>query len=71
MQQAIAVTYQDLIIRSHDVYEPNLITTIVRASSPALSVAPEEDVLPPHPPEMDDYSEHSSVASIDEDELIE
>jgi hypothetical protein len=65
-QQAIAVTYQELILRSHDVYQNTLQSTIVRATSPALSLVPEDAVQLPHPPDIDDYSHHVSIASTDD-----
>jgi ATP-dependent DNA helicase PIF1 len=64
-QQAIAVTYQELIVRSYDVYQNAVQNTIVRATSPALSLPPEDEIQPPHPPDIDDYSDHVSIASMD------
>jgi ATP-dependent DNA helicase PIF1 len=66
-QQAIAVTYQDLLVRSHDIYQPNLQSPVVRATSPAFSLAPGDNDQPPHPPDIDDFSDHLSVASMNDD----
>jgi hypothetical protein len=61
--QAIAVTYQDLMIRSHDISHENPVSSAVRAGSPAFSLAHQDDQLPPHPPEMDDFPEDVETES--------
>jgi ATP-dependent DNA helicase PIF1 len=66
-RQAIAVTYQELITLSHDIYQPTPHNTIARASSPAFSLPPDNGQQPPHPPELDDFSDVSSLSSMDED----
>jgi len=65
-RQAIAVTYQELIIRSHDEYQPNLQTPIITVDSAHFSVLPEEIEHPLRPPEFDDYSDDSSIQTLDD-----
>jgi ATP-dependent DNA helicase PIF1 len=65
-RQAIAVTYQELIIRSHDEYQVNLQKNIIRVDSADFSLAPEELEQPQHPPEFDDYSDDSSIETLDD-----
>jgi hypothetical protein len=65
-RQAIAVTYQELIQQSHDVYQAYQHQPVVRADSPTFSLPDGDTVLPQHPPELDDFSDHCSVETLNE-----
>ena len=64
--QTIAVTYQDLIARSHDKYPQNVQQHLIREDSAVFSISSAESEQALHPPEQDDYSDDSSTENLDD-----
>jgi hypothetical protein len=64
--QMVAVTYQELITRSHDQYPGNIQGSMTQVDSAFFSIASAESEQHPRPPDDDDYSDDSSTELLDE-----